>query len=55
MVRTYIFVFPSLIRCFLSGNRLSYSDFWWPRTDRESRIEAFDKLISVYEDKLANL
>lgn len=24
--------------------------FWWVRVDRESRLAAFDKLISVYED-----
>lgn len=25
-----------------------WSAFWWPIHDRESRIEAFDKLIEIY-------
>lgn len=25
-----------------------YFSAWWPHTDRESRIKAFDKLIEIY-------
>lgn len=49
------FRIPEFNSLFLSGSRHSYRDFWWPRYDRLSRIEAFDKLIAVYEDKIANL
>ena len=34
---------------FLNGN--SKSVYWWPLNDVESRIKAFDKLISIYESK----
>lgn len=29
--------------------------FWWPRNATQSRIEAFDKLIKVYENKLKGI
>lgn len=34
---------------FLNGNLKHV--YWWPVTDTKSRIEAFDKLISIYENK----
>ena len=34
---------------FLNGN--SKCVYWWPLTDTKSRIKAFDKLISIYENK----
>ena len=29
-------------------------EFWWPTSNKESRLKAFDKLIQVYENKLKN-
>lgn len=34
---------------FLKGD--STSVYWWPLNDSKSRIKAFDKLISIYENK----
>ena len=39
--------YPEYFRTILHPN-----DYWWDISDRKSRIQAFDKLIQVYEDKL---
>lgn len=28
------------------------SGYWWPKDDQASRLRAFDKLISIYREKL---
>lgn len=30
------------------GSKARTGALWWPHTDRESRIKAFDKLIEIY-------
>ena len=39
---------PSL----LAGEKSNYSYPWWPANDKVSRIEALDKLIAIYEQKI---
>ena len=41
---------PEFNAKFLNGN--SNEAYWWRLKDTKSRIEAFDKLIKVYENKL---
>lgn len=42
-----IYYIPEFNVNFLEGNL--ESAYWWPITDTESRIKAFDKLIKIYE------
>lgn len=46
---------PEFNADFLAGEHFFYGEPWWPINDRRSRLEAFDKLIEIYEDKIANL
>lgn len=46
---------PEFNSDFLAGESLAYGEPWWPINDRRSRLEAFDKLIEIYKDKIANL
>ena len=41
------YLIPEFNRDFLKGN---VGLFWWPLEDRESRLEAFDKLIKLYSE-----
>jgi hypothetical protein len=38
---------PEFNAKFLNGN--PFQVYWWPITDTESRIKAFDKLIKIYK------
>ena len=40
---------------FLTGVGNYYGRAWWPPVDRASRIEALDKLIAIYEQKIKDL
>lgn len=42
---------PEFNRDFLKGRAGLY---WWPLEDRKSRLEAFDKLIAIYEEAVNN-
>lgn len=46
---------PEFNSDFLVGKHFVYGEPWWPTNDRSSRLEAFDKLIEIYENKIANL
>lgn len=43
---------PEFNPIFLTGEAAFYSHAWWPNGDRKSRIEALDKLIAIYEQKI---
>lgn len=43
-------VIPEFNRDYLKGTKLG--SYWWPLLDTKSRIEAFNTLISLYEDKI---
>lgn len=43
---------PEFNRVFLGGENKLY---WWPMSDIESRIKAFDKLIEIYKNKIKQL
>ena len=45
------YLIPEFDRDFLNGNVGLY---WWPLEDRDSRLEAFDKLIALYEEAVNN-
>lgn len=36
----------------LGVKRITKDGFWWERKDKDSRINAFNKLISIYENKI---
>lgn len=42
---------PKFNEKFLLGISDILIGYWWPRTDTESRIKAFDKLIDYYNPK----
>lgn len=42
---------PKFNEKFLLGISDILIGYWWPRTDTESRIKAFDKLINYYNPK----
>lgn len=46
---------PEFSSDFLVGEHFIYGEPWWPINDRDSRLKAFDKLIEIYENKIANL
>ena len=41
-------LFPQFNREYLGGN-IIYGPYWWDPKDKKSRLEAFDKLIELYE------
>lgn len=43
---------PEFNPVFLAGKGKFYSEAWWPNYNRMSRIEALDKLIAIYEQKI---
>lgn len=43
---------PEFNPVFLAGKGKFYTEAWWPTCDRKSRIEALDKLIAIYEQKI---
>ena len=43
---------PEFNHAFLGGEDKIY---WWPVTDTEARITAFNKLIKIYKDKIKQL
>lgn len=43
---------PEFNPIFLTGEAKSYGRAWWLNYDRKSRIEALDKLIAIYEQKI---
>lgn len=43
---------PEFNPTFLTGEGNYYSYPWWPVEDRTSRLEALDKLIAIYEQKI---
>lgn len=43
---------PEFNPIFLTGGRKSYGQHWWLIQDKVSRIEALDKLIAIYEQKI---
>lgn len=43
---------PEFNPTFLAGKRRGYLEGWWPVVDRASRLEALDKLIAIYEQKI---
>lgn len=43
-------VIPEFNWAFLGG---SNSTYWWPRNNTQARIDAFNKLIKIYEEKCA--
>lgn len=45
------YLIPEFNRDFLEG---SFGLFWWPLEDKKSRLEAFDKLIAIYEEAVNN-
>lgn len=40
---------------YLTGLGASYNEYWWNVNDIDSRIEAFNKLINLYETKIKEL
>ena len=43
---------PEFNPVFLTGKENFYGHAWWPTHDKASRIEALDKLIAIYEQKI---
>lgn len=43
---------PEFNPVFLTGEDDYYGHPWWPIEDRASRLEALDKLIAIYEQKI---
>lgn len=43
---------PEFNAVFLTGKAKPHSHAWWPNGDRKPRIEALDKLIAIYEQKI---
>ena len=43
---------PEFNPIFLTGTCWPYGHAWWPTHDKASRIEALDKLIAIYEQKI---
>ena len=43
---------PEFNPIFLTGRDDYYRHPWWPKGDRDSRIEALDTLIAIYEQKI---
>lgn len=43
---------PEFNPIFLTGQGNYYGRPWWPIVDRTSRLEALDKLIAIYEQKI---
>lgn len=43
---------PEFNPVFLTGEAKSYGSAWWPNHDTKPRIEALDKLIAIYEQKI---
>ena len=43
---------PEFNPIFLTGIGRSYGHAWWPARDKASRIEALEKLITIYEQKI---
>lgn len=43
---------PEFNPIFLTGEEHPYDNAWWPTYDKASRIEALDKLIAIYEQKI---
>ena len=43
---------PEFNPAFLKGEAELYNHAWWPTKDRKSRLEALDKLIAIYEQKI---
>lgn len=46
---------PEFNPIFLTGEAKFYDHAWWLTYDRKSRIEALDKLIAIYEQKIKDL
>ena len=46
---------PEFNPIFLTGKGDYYNYPWWPIDDRTSRLEALDKLIAIYEQKIEDL
>ena len=43
---------PEFNPIFLTGKDYFFGHPWWPIEDRASRLEALDKLIAIYEQKI---
>ena len=43
---------PEFNPIFLTGEKKFFGDAWWLIGDRKSRVEALDKLIAIYEQKI---
>lgn len=43
---------PEFNPIFLTGIGQPYGHAWWPIEDRTARLEALDKLIEIYEQKI---
>lgn len=43
---------PEFNPIFLTGGSQFYEQPWWPIEDRTARLEALDKLIAIYEQKI---
>ena len=41
---------PEFNSIYLTGKDIPICLFWWPLRDKQSRIEAFDKLINLYKN-----
>lgn len=46
---------PEFNSKYLTGLDISHNSYWWAVKDIDSRIEAFNKLIDLYENKLSSL
>ena len=46
---------PEFNPIFLTGKDADYGRRWWPIGDRTARLEALDKLIAIYEQKIKDL
>ena len=47
-------IIPEYTPEFFNVERSKVDGYWWPLDDVQSRINALDKLIQVYKDKLKN-
>ena len=46
---------PEFNPIFLTGKDYFFGHPWWPIEDRTSRLDALDKLIAIYEQKIKDL
>lgn len=46
---------PEFNAKYLTGSNMTHDHYWWNLNDIDSRIEAFNKLIKLYETKIKEL